>query len=406
MISSKSGITALGPEYDSIPSKVAGLVPTGPSGSQDGLFEPSEWMDKPSIRRIPKFAQFSLAAATQALNDANWHPQSESEREATGTAVGSSIGGIEAFYDNSVAFHTGGYRKMSPLFIPSLLNNMGAGHISIVHGLKGPNHSVSTACTTGAHAIGDAANFIRAGAADVMVAGSSEACVHPLAVAGFARAKSLCSKYNDNPEEASRPFDEERAGFVIGEGAGVMVLEELRHALARGANIYAELVGYGATGDAYHITAPIENGLGALRSMKSALRSARVVPESVDYINAHATSTPLGDVAEAAAIHELFGHSDSMEFSNMSDSKMPFVSSTKGATGHLLGGAGSVEALFTVLSIYHDTLPPTLNLDNPDVSPINHVCNVAKSQLINVAMTNSFGFGGTNASLIFQKYRH
>jgi 3-oxoacyl-[acyl-carrier-protein] synthase II len=375
------------------------VVPNGPGGIKEGLYDSSEWMDKPSIRRIPKFAQFSLAAATQALDDAKWHPESEADRESTGTAIGSSIGGIEAFHDNSVAFNTGGYRKMSPLFIPSLLNNMGSGHVSIKHGLKGPNHSVSTACTTGAHAIGDAANFIRTGAAEVMVAGSSEACIHPLAVAGFARAKSLCTKYNDKPQLASRPFDKERSGFVIGEGAGVMVLEELEHALKRGANIYAEIIGYGATGDAYHITAPVEDGAGAYRSMKAALRSAVGMDPTtikVDYVNAHATSTPLGDVAEATAIFHLFGDGDNV----------PYVSSTKGATGHLLGGAGSVEALFTVLSIYHAIMAPTLNLEAPDGPFLKHVTDTSQRATINTAMTNSFGFGGTNASLIFQKYRH
>lgn len=408
----KSGIVQLdASQYEGIPSQVAGLVPTGPEGSKKGMYDPYEWIEKHSIRRIPKFAQFSIAAASQALDDAQWHPQLESDQEATGVAIGSSIGGIDAFYENSVALKTGGYRKMSPLFIPNLLNNMGAGHVSIKYGLKGPNHSVSTACTTGAHAIGDAAMFIKTGTAKVMVAGSSEACIHPLAVAGFARAKSLCTKYNNEPSLASRPFDKDRGGFVIGEGAGVIVLEELDHALNRGAKIYAELGGYGASGDAHHITAPVKNGDGAYRSMKSALASAANDMNSidkydyeqsqlkVDYINAHATSTPLGDIAEATAIAKLFGEiKDTTSFT-------PYVSSTKGATGHLLGGSGSVEALFTILSIYNDIIPPTLNLLKPDGPTLNHVMKTPQKAVINVAITNSFGFGGTNSTLMFQKYR-
>jgi 3-oxoacyl-[acyl-carrier-protein] synthase II len=390
VIAGKSGIVALDePEYGSLPSKVAGKV------AKD-CWDPSLYLDGPSIKRTPLFAQYAVAAAKQALDDANWHPTEECDLLRTGVAVGSSIGGLHALYDNAVSFHEHGYRKVSPLFIPNLLNNMGSGHISILNKFKGPNHSVSTACTTGAHAIGDATSFIRLGMADVMVAGSSEACVHPLAVAGFARARSLATKFNDKPEKSSRPFDRDRNGFVIGEGAAVMILESLQHALNRQSPIYAEVIGYGLSGDANHITAPLEDGDGAYRSMESALRSAGITPDKVDYINAHATSTSLGDIAENKAITKLFSCKRPSEIN---------VSSTKGATGHLLGAAGSLEAIFTVMAVKTNILPPTLNLENPDHGfECNYVPMVKQEHDVNVALTNSFGFGGTNASLVFKKY--
>uniref|UniRef100_A0A060TGL6 beta-ketoacyl-[acyl-carrier-protein] synthase I n=1 Tax=Blastobotrys adeninivorans TaxID=409370 RepID=A0A060TGL6_BLAAD len=335
-----------------------------------------------------------MAAAKMALEDAQWNPESTTELEETGVAVGSGIGGFDALYENAVNFHTAGYRKVSPLFVPSLLNNMAAGHISIAHKLRGPNHAVSTACTTGAHAIGDAANMIKLGMANVMVAGSTEASIHPLAVAGFARAKALATKFNDTPQKASRPFDANRDGFVIGEGAGVVIVEELEHAKARGAPIYAEVAGYGMSGDGHHITAPLQDGDGAYRSMAMALHTGAIDRAEVDYINAHATSTPLGDVAESRAITRLLDDRHPSQIN---------VSSTKGATGHLLGGAGAVEAIFTLLAIRHGMLPPTLNLTTIDPEfECNYVPKVAQQHRIRVALTNSFGFGGTNATLAFK----
>lgn len=396
LIAGDSGIVKLEePEYEMIPCQVAGRVP---KGSGVGLWDPSDWLDKSSIKRIPLFAQYAVAAAKQALDDSQLDI-SGLNVERIGVAIGSSIGGLEAFYDNSVKFSQGGYRKVSPTFIPSLLNNMASGHVSIHTGVKGPNHSVSTACTTGAHAIGDAANMIRLDMADAMIAGSSEAVVHPLAVAGFARARSLATKYNDDPENASRPFDKDRDGFVMGEGAGVLILEEMQHALDRGADIYAEVVGYGMSGDAHHITAPAENGQGAYRCMKSSLKYAGVQAGEVDYINAHATSTALGDAAENSAITSLYNEARSKV------GKQVNVSSSKGAIGHLLGAAGSVEALFTVLAVKDGILPPTRNLQTlEDGFKLNYVANKAQDYDINYALTNSFGFGGTNASLVFKKY--
>lgn len=388
LVASKSGIVALsGKEYEFSSSRVAGLVPKDE-------WDPNQWLDKTSVRRVPLFAQYAMAAAKMALEDAQWSPESAKELEETGVAVGSGIGGFDALYENAVNFHTVGYRKVSPLFVPSLLNNMAAGHISIAHKLRGPNHAVSTACTTGAHAIGDAANMIKLGMANVMVAGSTEASIHPLAVAGFARAKALATKFNDTPQEASRPFDASRDGFVIGEGAGVVIVEELEHAVARGAPIYAEVAGYGMSGDGHHITAPLEDGDGAYRSMAMALRAGAIDKAEVDYINAHATSTPLGDIAESRAITRLLDDRHPSQIN---------VSSTKGATGHLLGGAGAVEAIFTVLAIRHGMLPPTLNLSSigPEFE-CNYVPKEAQQHRIRVALTNSFGFGGTNATLAFK----
>ncbi|ANB15214.1 fatty acid synthase CEM1 [Sugiyamaella lignohabitans] len=393
LVSGKSGIVALTePEYQSLPSTVAGKVPINE-------WNPLDWIDSATVKRTSLFVQYALAAAKQALDDAQWPTQTGAtgNMDRTGVAIGSSIGGLEALYDNAVNYNTAGYRKVSPLFIPNLLNNMASGHVSIKYGFKGPNHTVSTACTTGAHAIGDAGNLIRLGMADVMVAGSSEAVIHPLAIAGFARARSLATKYNDEPEKSSRPFDKARNGFVIAEGSAVVILEEYEHALRRNARIYGELIGYGMSGDANHITAPAENGDGAFRSMTMAIQNAGITPDQVDYINAHATSTPLGDAAENSAIKRLFV-SHNRKASDIN------VSSTKGATGHLLGAAGSLEAIFTLLSIHTNKLPPTLNLSSYEPGfDCNYVANVSQEARVNVALTNSFGFGGTNASLLFRK---
>ncbi|KAI9845243.1 MAG: putative PKS/NRPS-like protein biosynthetic cluster [Sclerophora amabilis] len=338
------------------------------------------------------------------MDDAGWIPTSNEEQEATGVCLGSGIGSLDDAYDSSVAFEKSGYKKISPLFVPRLLINLAAGHLSMIHGLKGPNHAVTTACTTGAHSIGDASRFIAFGDADVMVAGGSESCIHPLAIAGFARAKSLATEYNDRPEAASRPFDRDRCGFVIGEGAGVLVLEELEHAKARGARIYAEMRGYGTSGEAYHMTAPRESGEGAFLAMKRALKNAKTPPSSIDYINAHATSTTLGDAAENAAIKKLLLGNDGKHSAAEIN-----VSSTKGAVGHLLGAAGAVEAIFTIMAIEQGILPPTLNLDNLSEPQEDFTCNYVpitpQDRPVEVALSNSFGFGGTSASLCFAKYR-
>ena len=404
LISGKSGIVALDhDEFRNIPSKVAGKIPLG--SKDEGKWDPADWLsDKVSIRRIPLFAQYAIAATEQALTDASWKSPLQHDRDKCGVAVGSGIGGIDDFYENSIKFHTGDYHKVSPLFIPNLLSNMAAGHISMINGFRGPNHCVSTACTTGCHAIGDAFNFIRLGMANVMIAGSTEAPIHPVAVAGFARAKSLSTKFNEDPAKASRPFDGERNGFVIAEGSGIMILEELEHALERNAKIYAEVCGYGLSGDAHHITAPIDNGDGAYRSMKMALETANMQPDDIDYINAHATSTKLGDEAESIAITNLFSTTTNTDATK--DAHEINVSSTKGATGHLLGGSGSIEAIYTVLALQNNILPPTINLHSLDTNifKCNYVPNTAQSHSINVAISNSFGFGGTNATILFKKF--
>ncbi|KAL8834847.1 MAG: hypothetical protein Q9170_003589 [Blastenia crenularia] len=352
---------------------------------------------------MSKFMQYAVTAAQEALDDANWRPRSEEEQEMAGICLGSGIGSFEEVYNTSLAFEKGGAKKVSPLFVPKLLINLAAGHLSMKYGFKGPNHATTTACTTGAHSIGDAFRFIAFGDANVMLAGASESCIHPLAFVGFERSRSLTTSSDANPANASRPFHPTRDGFVIGEGAAVLVLESLDHALARGAEtIYAEVAGYGASADAYHMTAPPPDGGGAFRAMKAALRNARIKPEKVDWVNAHATSTPLGDRAENRAIRRLMlevgeGKRRAEEVN---------VSSVKGAVGHLLGAAGAVEAVFSVLAVRHNVMPPTLNLtevDGPEFD-CNYVPLKAQQRKVDVVLSNSFGFGGTNASLCFKRY--
>lgn len=345
------------------------------------------------------FSQYAIAAGEEALADAGWKPKSDQERERTGVCVGSGIGNFDDIFGTSITYKKNGYKKVSALFVPRILMNLAAGHIAMRYGFKGPNHTVSTACTTGAHSIGDASRFIQFGDAEVMLAGGTESCIHPLALAGFGRAKCLATAWEDTPHLSSRPFDRDRNGFVMGEGAGMMVLEELEHARHRGARVYAEMSGYGLSADAHHITAPPENGEGALLAMKRALAHARIEPTKVDYVNAHATSTPQGDAAENRAIKRLFDGARSPHDIN--------ISSSKGAIGHLLGAAGAVEAIFTILTVYENTLPPTLNLENPgdpeEEFNCNYVPKVPQFRTVNAALTNSFGFGGTNASLCFSK---
>lgn len=388
LLRKKSGIVHLGNEYLSFPSQIGGRVPVGKEAHE---WDAERFCKSSNLKRIPQFCQYGLAAADMALKDANYKPETDEQRQRTGVAVGSGIGGIEAAYDNSVNLHLNGYKKVSPYFVPNLLANMVAGHISIDHGLTGPNHSVSTACTTGAHAIGDAANLIKLNKADVMLAGSSEACLHPISVAGFSRARSLCTGYNSDPQAGSRPFDANRKGFVISEGAAVLVLESKEHALKRNARIYAELTGYGMSGDAFHVTAPHKSGAGARAAMKMAIDEAGISQSDVGYVNAHATSTLIGDEIEAKAIESVFGNR-----------AIP-VSSTKGATGHLLGASGSLEAVFTIMALHEQMLPPTINLQNTDINTTLDLITDPQRASIKYALTNSFGFGGTNASLLFKR---
>lgn len=397
LLALKSGIVStdtLGDErFNGIPSKVAGVVPKG--SISEGKWNVSDHIDDSGSRRMALFSQYAMAAATEAMKDAQWTPSIDTDQEMTGLCIGSGIGGFTETYDHSVMFDKGGFRKVQPLFIPKMLPNMPSGLISIKYGLRGPNHTVSTACATGNHAIGDAFRFIKDDYADVMLAGATEASVHPLALAGFARARSLSQKFNHEPSKASRPFDKDRDGFVLAEGSGILVLEELEHAKKRGAQIYAEIVGYGLSGDGYHITAPAPDGNGAIRSMKRALKG--ISKTEVDYINAHATSTALGDEIECHAMRTLF-EDENTQF---------HVSSTKGSTGHLLGAAGAIEAIFTILAVKNDICPPTLNLENigVDSKGLNFVGDAPFEKEINVALSNSFGFGGINTSLTFKKYK-
>ncbi|KQU35170.1 3-oxoacyl-ACP synthase [Methylobacterium sp. Leaf94] len=377
---------------DDLACRIACSVPFG-DGS-DGSFNPDAFMEVKEQRKVDPFIVYAMAAAGEALNDADWHPTSYEDQCATGVMVGSGIGGIGGIYDASVTLHDKGPRRISPFFIPGRIINLASGQISIAHGLKGPNHAVVTACSTGAHAIGDAARLIQFGDADVMVAGGAESPVNRLALAGFAACRALSTGFNDAPTKASRPYDRDRDGFVMGEGAGVVVLEEYEHAKARGAKIYAEVIGYGLTGDAYHITSPAPDGDGAFRCMSAAVKRAGIQASDLDYINAHGTSTPMGDELELKAVERLLGD----------HAAQASMSSTKSSIGHLLGAAGSVEAIFSILAIRDGILPPTLNLDTPSVeTAIDLVPHEAKRKRVDTVLSNSFGFGGTNASLVMRR---
>ncbi|MCO5062991.1 MAG: beta-ketoacyl-ACP synthase II [Rhizobiaceae bacterium] len=379
-------------EVEDLPCKIAHVIPRG-DGSNN-TFSPEAVLEPKELRKIGDFILYGIAAADEALKDAGWKPESEDDKCATGVMIGSGIGGIEGIAEQALVLHERGPRRVTPFFIPGNIINLVSGQVSIRHGLKGPNHAVVTACSTGAHAIGDAARLIALGDADVMVAGGTESPVTRLSLAGFAACRALSTERNDTPQKASRPYDKDRDGFVMGEGAGVVVLEELEHAKARGAKIYAEITGYGMSGDAYHITAPAEDGDGAFRCMTMALKRAKLSPADVDYINAHGTST-MADTIELGAVERLVGNAAS---------KIS-MSSTKSCIGHLLGAAGAAEAIFSILAIRDNIAPATINLDNPErETAIDLVPNKPRKRQIDVALSNSFGFGGTNASLIFQRY--
>jgi 3-oxoacyl-[acyl-carrier-protein] synthase II len=364
------------------------------SADMPGAFDPDKVMPPKDQRRIDDFILYAVAAAEEALTDASWKPEADADKERTGVIIGSGIGGLGTISDTAIDLHERGPRRVSPFFIPSALINLASGQVSIRYGLKGPNHAVVTACATGAHAVGDAARLIQFGDADVMLAGGAEAAVIPLGIAGFIACRAMSTSFNDAPERASRPYDKDRDGFVMGEGAAALVLEEYEHAKARGAKIYAEVAGYGLAGDAYHITAPSPDGDGGFRAMRAAIARAGVDPSDIDYINAHGTSTPLGDEIEVGAVERLLGQA----------AGKVAMSSTKSSIGHLLGAAGAVEAAFTALAIRDQIAPPTINLDNPSVdTPLDLVPHKAKPMKIDVALSNSFGFGGTNASLALKK---
>ncbi len=382
-------------DVSDISCKIAGVVPRG--DGTDGTFNPDQWMEPKEQRKVDHFIVYAMCAARQALDDAGWRPQSEDEKISTGVLIGSGIGGVEGIASTAVTLHEKGARRVSPFFIPGRIINLASGFVSIEFGLKGPNHSVVTACSTGAHAIGDAARMIALGDAEVMVAGGAESPVNRISLAGFAALRALSTGFNDQPTRASRPYDKDRDGFVMGEGAGAVVLEALEHAKARGATIHAELVGYGLSGDAYHITAPSPDGDGAFRCMAMATKRAGISLGEVDYVNAHGTSTPLGDEIELGAVQRLVGNA----------AGRISMSSTKSCIGHLLGAAGAVEAIFSILAIRDGVAPPTINLDNPSVeTPIDLVPHVARKRDIDTVLSNSFGFGGTNAALIFRRYVH
>ena len=390
ILAGKSGLGMIeGFDVSDISCQIAGQVPTG---DEEGALDMDAHIEPKDQRKLDKFIQFGLVAAQEAIADSGWVAESDEQKERTGVMIGSGIGGLSTIVETSNLMNEKGPRRISPFFIPSALINLISGHVSIQHGFKGPNHAVVTACSTGAHAIGDASRLIMFGDADVMVAGGAEAAICRLGVAGFAAARALSSGYNDDPQSASRPWDKGRDGFVMGEGAGVLVLEEYEHAKARGAKIYAEVKGYGLSGDAYHITAPAEDGDGGFRAMKAALRNAGLTPSDIDYINAHGTSTPLGDLIEAGAVRRLLG--DAIDSVSMS--------STKSATGHLLGAAGAIEAIYSTLAVQTGDLPPTLNLNDPEdaMDGFDLVPLKTKNKKVRYAMSNSFGFGGTNASLI------
>jgi 3-oxoacyl-[acyl-carrier-protein] synthase II len=392
LVNSESGIRAI-QVFDTkdLPCKVAGQVPAGVKA--EGGLDISEWIPVKDQKKMDRFIHLGMVAGIEAVEDSGWAPENDDDRCATGVMIGSGIGGLQTIFEASIQVHEGRARRLSPFFIPSALINLASGHLSIKYGFKGPNHSAVTACATGVHAIGDAARLIMWGDADVMVAGGTEAAVCEIGIAGFCASRALSTGFNDHPPAASRPWDKDRDGFVMGEGAGVLVLEEYEHAKRRGAKIYAEFAGYGMSGDAYHITAPAEGHEGAVRSIQAALRNGRVTPDQIHYVNAHGTSTPLGDDLELEAVERVFGDA----------AKRLAMSSTKSAIGHLLGAAGAVEAVFSILAVRDGVAPPTLNLDQPSRdSVIDRVANTAQERRINLALSNSFGFGGTNASVIFR----
>jgi len=393
LVNGESGIGAI-QSFDTkeLTAKIAGQVPIGTRA--EGALDLNEWIPVKDQKKMDRFIHLAVVAASEAVEDSGWVPPDEDARCATGVMIGSGIGGLSTIYEASVLVYTGKTRRLSPFFIPSALINLASGHVSIKYGFKGPNHSVVTACATGVHAIGDASRLIMLGDADVMVAGGAEGAVNELGMGGFCASRALSTGFNDRPAAASRPWDRDRDGFVMGEGAGVLVLEELEHARARGAKIYGEVGGYGMSGDAHHITAPAEGHEGAFRAMKAAFRNGGMGPSEVQYVNAHGTSTPLGDDLELEAVERFFGD----------DARGLAMSSTKSATGHLLGAAGAIEAIFSLLAIRDGVVPPTLNLENPSRdSVIDRVALQAQERRVDVALSNSFGFGGTNASILFKR---
>ena len=393
LVAGESGIGAI-QSFDTteLTAKIAGQVPIGTRA--EGGLDLNEWIPVKDQKKMDRFIHLAVVAASEAVEDSGWVPGDEDARCATGVMIGSGIGGLGTIYEASILVYTGKTRRLSPFFIPSALINLASGHVSIKYGFKGPNHSVVTACATGVHAIGDAARLIILGDADVMVAGGAEGAVNELGMGGFCASRALSTGFNDRPAAASRPWDRDRDGFVMGEGAGVVVLEELEHARARGAKIYGEVGGYGMSGDAHHITAPAEGHEGAFRAMKAAFRNGGTLPSEVQYVNAHGTSTPLGDDLELEAVERFFGD----------DARGLAMSSTKSATGHLLGAAGAIEAIFSLLAIRDGVVPPTLNLENPSrESVIDRVPLQAQERRVDVALSNSFGFGGTNASILFKR---
>ena len=393
LINGHSGIRKIDTfETEDLPCKIAGQIPNISNDIEGGL-NINDWIDAKDLRRIDRFIAYGLIAAQMAVEDSKWVPSKLDDNEKTGVLVGSGIGGLETIANTTEILNTKGVRKISPFFIPSSLINLISGQISIKYNFKGPNHSVVTACSTGAHAIGDAAKIIESGKANVMIAGGAEAACCRIGMAGFSAAKALSTNFNNSPKEASRPWDRNRDGFVMGEGSGIVVLEEKEHAIKRGAKIYSKIKGYGLSGDAYHITAPSLDGDGGYRAMNAALHESRLRPDDIDYINAHGTSTPLGDMIELKAVKKLF----KSNLNNLS------ISSTKSLTGHLLGAAGAVEAIYSILAIQNQEVPPTINLINPDegTAEFDLVPNKSKKKNIKNILSNSFGFGGTNASLIF-----
>src|SRR5215470_17089407 len=393
LLAGTSGVRAIQSfEVSDLPVKIAAQVPRGETAS--GLFDADQWVPPKDQRKMDGFIVYALAAAAQAVEDAGWTPADEEVCERTGVMIGSGIGGLPGITEGALTLHERGPRRISPFFIPANLINLASGHVSIRYGFTGPNHAVVTACSSGAHAIGDAARLIQLEDADVMVCGGTEAAVCRLGLAGFASSRALSTNFNDEPKRGSRPWDKDRDGFVMGEGAGIVVLEDYEHAKKRGAKIYAEVIGYGLSGDAYHITSPSPDGDGGFRSMTAAMKRAGITASDIDYINAHGTSTQVGDEIELGAVERMLGNAASKVS----------MSSTKSSTGHLLGAAGAIEAIFSILAIRDNIAPPTINLDNPSVETgIDLVPHSARKREINIALSNSFGFGGTNASVIVQR---